>query len=374
MVKDNNNRLKLGIIDSLFPNIKTGFRIAEFNWYLKHLPDAKIFSYCSSFQESLEQYIHYFPWNASRIKYFGDFSTTKQELLNFDLYYTVFLSTAYGCLTYFNHLKKPFAFTLYPGSSFLLDVDSSDQRIHAIISSPYFKKVIVTQKVTYDYLLTKHAVSEDKIELIYGVVNNPPQYTLNKRFYKKDKDTFDICFSANKYMPKGLDKGYDLFIEVCNSLQRVDDTIMFHVMGGFNEHDLDISKLKGRIKFYGSKTPDFFPEFYSHMDIILSPTRPFTLLKGAFDGFPTTCCVDAAFNGCLVFASDPLHSNLYLEDGVNIVLINENTEETVTKVLYYKNNLDILYRASLNGQEKFKELFHLETQMQKRLDVLNSVL
>ena len=34
---------------------------------------------------------------------------------------------------------------------------------------------------------------------------------VNKKYYRHDKITFDICFVANKYMPGGVDKGFDRF-------------------------------------------------------------------------------------------------------------------------------------------------------------------
>ena len=42
--------------------------------------------------------------------------------------------------------------------------------------------------------------------------------SISKSFYKKTKNTFDICFVAYKYMEKGLDKGYDIFIQVCKNI------------------------------------------------------------------------------------------------------------------------------------------------------------
>ena len=53
-----------------------------------------------------------------------------------------------------------------------------------------------------------------------------------KRFYKKNKNTFDICFVAYNYGDKGKSKGYDLFIEsilkLCDSVNLKENDIRFH--------------------------------------------------------------------------------------------------------------------------------------------------
>ena len=42
------------------------------------------------------------------------------------------------------------------------------------------------------------------------------------------------------------------------------------------------------------------------MDLIISPNVPFVLASGAFDGFPTACCMEAALSGTAMFVTDEL--------------------------------------------------------------------
>lgn len=171
-------------------------------------------------------------------------------------------------------------------------------------------------------------------------------------------------------MPKGIDKGYDVFIEVAKLLVDIPN-IFFHVVGTFNETDIDIISLKNKIKFYGSQKPDFFLEFYSKMDIILSPNIPFMLLPGAFDGFPTGCCTEAGLCKVAVFCTDILNQNIFLKDGEEIVLIAKNTKEIYNEIIMYYNDPIRLYSLAHKGYEKLKNIFDIDQQTQPRLKILN---
>lgn len=371
-----NNEIKLAIIDDYFPNIKTGFRVAEFNWYMENINEVKIFSKNKDFNYLFDEYNFFFPQYKEKVEKIEIENIDQiMKISQYDIIYFVFLHNAYRGLKYINnYIKKPFIFTLYPGGLFILNDLESDRKLKDIFKSPYFNKVIVTQKITYDYLIDNNFIQKDKIEFIYGGVTNSPIFNKDKKIYKKDKKSFDICFVANKYKINDRSKGYDIFIDVCHKLIQKDKDIRFHVVGGFNIDDINVSKLGNNIKFYGTRNVDFFPEFYSEMDIMISPTRPFEIVKGGFDGFPTTCCVDAALNGTQVFTTDKLNLNTCFTDGKDICIINEDVDEIANKVMYYKNNLDLLYRLSLNTQNKFNEVFGLDNQMMKRMKVLNNAI
>jgi glycosyltransferase involved in cell wall biosynthesis len=201
-----------------------------------------------------------------------------------------------------------------------------------------------------------------------------PQYfrtPVPKKFYKKDKSTFDICFVANKYMALGVDKGYPIFIDLCRTLAPAADDILFHVVGDFDSNDIDVSGLDGRIKFYGSRDHHFFPGFYSGMDIIVSPNIPFVLIPGKnYDGFPTGCCIDAALHNVGVFCTDLLNQNEHFEHGKNLVLIPPDAGAIAGSVLEYYKAPEKLYQLSALGQKRFREVFDFDTQMLRRTDIL----
>lgn len=110
--------------------------------------------------------------------------------------------------------------------------------------------MIVTQKITHDYVLKKAFYPPEQIEFIYGVVTPleiMKEYE-NKMFYGFDKNTLNICFAAYKYMKSGIDKGYDLF-EIARQLASEIGNIRFHVVGNFDETDIPINGLENKLTF-----------------------------------------------------------------------------------------------------------------------------
>jgi glycosyltransferase involved in cell wall biosynthesis len=362
---------KLVIFDDKFPTILSSFRVTEFNHYLRHL-NSIIYSFNPNFEQNLQTYIGYYPEYRNRI---FPYKRRTYSNLNASLFYIIFLNNAYRFLPEIENTQTPFIFTLYPGGGFELDQPASDLKLNTVIRSRLFRKVIVTQKVTYDYLLSKNLCAPEKIEYIYGGVE-PADYfqehNVPKVFYKKDKATFDICFVAHKYMPKGINKGYHTFISTAKILARLNKDFRFHVVGNYGPDDITIEGLENRVKFYGSQHLSFFPEFYSRMDMILSPNIPFVHAPGNFDGFPTGCCVEAGFAGVAVLHADVLNENqdnTYLPDK-ELCIINTNPDDIANKVLYYFNNLDQLYALSKAGQSKFYEIYSSKSQLDSRLALL----
>ena len=72
---------------------------------------------------------------------------------------------------------------------------------------------------------------------------------------------------------------------------------------------MDVSELEGRIFFYGKQQGEWFDYFYQDKDAILSPNVPDVLAPGAFDGFPTASCTEAALREVAILATDPLQMN-----------------------------------------------------------------
>lgn len=365
-----NENSKLVIMDDFFPNIKTGFRVAEYNYYLKKYENSEVYSSDMGFSNNIKEYEEYFPMLKNRVKPL-DINNYKNYPCS--LFYTVFIGNVFNYLPLFEINNKPFVFTLYPGGGFCIDDALSDRKLFTVCRSHLFRKMIVTQKLSYEYVIKKGFTTPDKVEFIYGVTTDTDYYRnhiVQKKYYKQDKDSFDICFVAAKYMVKGIDKGYDTFIEVCKMLSKVNKDIKFHVVGGFNEEDIDVSEIRDKIHFYGMQNFDFFPDFYSSMDMIISPNKSFILDKGSFDGFPTGCCVDAGLNGTAILCTDPLSQNIEFENGKDLCLINTNSSDITDKVISYLNNPDSLYTLSSSGQRKLFEVFNMKKQMEKRFKIL----
>ncbi len=365
---------KLAILDDFFPNLTTGFRIAEFNYYFDKFPNCE--AYVHRYDNHYPEYAATYPQFQDRVKSFDMFDWTGKS---YDLYYTVFLSNANHFNFAYELNNTPFVFELYPGGGFWFDDEKIDDCLKKVLNSPLFRKVIVTQRLTYDYIVNRGFVTPDKVAYIYGMVTHPEYFhpTIQKQFYKKDKYTFDICFVAHKYMSKGTDKGFPIFIETYKKLSKAADNIRFHVVGNFepDEIEIDTSELGNRIIFYGQKDKRFLDVFYSKMDIIVSPNKPFILIPGkSFDGFPTGCCIDAGLHGVGVFCTDLLNMNEHFEQEKEIYIIEPHADEIAESILEYYHNPDELYRMSVRGQKKFKEVFDFNTQMKARASVIEQFL
>jgi glycosyltransferase involved in cell wall biosynthesis len=290
----------------------------------------------------------------------------------------VFLNNIFSYLGRIEEARLPFVFELYPGGGFHLNDPASDARLRRVFDSPLFRKVIATQSITRDYLLQKKLCEEQKIEFIYGgVLSSDSLYDIpsQRALYGSGKETIDICFVADKYMPRGADKGYDRYIECAHILCRRYQQARFHVVGNFTQADVDVSALGDQITFYGFRFTPFFPPFYSRMDIILSPNVPFLLYPGKFDGFPTGGCIEAALCGTAIFATDELGMNEgRLKDREEIVLISREPDEIAETVGKYVADPSRLAALAQNGQRAVRQLFSLDAQMTPRLRVLSDLL
>lgn len=368
---------RLIILDDLFPHLLSAFRVAEYNAYLETFANAEIHSTVSalrflgeqsSFREVLDEYAQYYPQFRNRI-----FKFNPKRKMQGKLIYTVFLNNAFSFIDVIEKYNVPFIFTLYPGGGFLLNQARSDNKLRKICASPNLKKIITTQKISYEYLMDGKFCEPEKVEFIYGAVVPSERLTkqmMPRRYYQKDKGTFDICFVAYKYTERGIDKGYDVFIEVAKLLLKTHKDIFFHVVGSFDASDIDVSDIKNRITFYGTRHTDFFPEFYSRMDIILSPNVPFTYNQRWFDGFPTGACMEAGLCGVAVFCTDILGQNIAFKDGKEIVIIPRDVEETCEMIDKYYDSYDDLWKLGRKGQEAFRRVFDIEAQMGPRLRIL----
>jgi len=372
------------VIDSQFPQKDPfAFKNVEITEYLKRINNFKSYTMYpmmpdegawfthgygityKEFKANKEGYLRHYKQDPDKINYlFPD------QKYSFKLAYTYFLAETYVLLPFLEKNKIPFIFVLYPGGGFGLNFNKSDNMLRRIFQSKYFRGVITTQDITKDYLISKQLCLEKQIHHIYGgFVQFKKSDVLPRKKYKKEKDTFDICFVAAKYSEKGVDKGYDLFIEVAKELCKKTNDIMFHVVGGFNKEDVDISGIESRIKFYGYKKPDFLVEFYTRMDIFLAPSRPFKLFEGSFDGFPLG--IDAGYCGVAIFVSDKLKMNKHYTNNRDIVIVSLDKEKIANKVLLYYDNPERLYRLSQSCQAKTQELFDTNYQINERLSVFS---
>lgn len=368
----------LVVIDDIFPSDMSGFRYQEFTSYLLEIKNTRVLCTGTAIEGYLKQ-------NTDEviIEYKRRFPHFSRNVCRYDfwrpvsckLMYFVFPVNAYNALLIIEYYGIPFIFTLYPGGGFALDNLESDNRLKRLMASKYFKKVIVTQQITYDYLINKKYCTPDKIEFIFGGVMPLIEYNRAKSYAKNrygfDKETLDICFVAQKYTRYGEDKGYDIFIKMAKILFKMHENIYFHVVGGFDERVIDVTDIKNRITFHGQLNLADFDLFFGDKDIIISPNIDGRISKGTFDGFPTGSCVEAGFRKTALFCTDPLNLNgNRLIDGEEIVIIPHDAVKISERIESYYKNAEELKSIAEKGQEKLLYLYSYEYQLAPRIKLL----
>ncbi|MDQ0304633.1 glycosyltransferase [Ancylobacter polymorphus] len=369
--------LDLLILDDAYPHPQSSFRREEFDTYLALFERARAFSTGSAFsffkdKRSIEELIAEHGEGAPLLRGMVRPMAELPPHLRARCGFTVFANNSWVNLDYFEANAIPFVFTLYPGGGFLLRDPTSDWRLRRIFSSPMFRKVIVTQKITLDYLVDNGFCPRERIEFIYGVVTPATNLDAPSPLprYGEGKPRLDICFTAHKYTPDGRDKGFDIFLDVARALAARFDDCHFHVVGGFGPEDRPLNGLDGRITFYGNREPDWLRDFYRDKDLILLCNVPFLLLPGAFDGFPTACGSDAMLSEVALFCTDPLHLNGAFEDGRDLVLVPHDTAAIVEKLSWYRANPSALRALARSGRTKAARVYSFEAQLAPRLALL----
>ena len=385
-------KANLLIIDNYEPShLLGGFRVKEFNWILNNVPNSKllnfsevIYNFCSWKRAKKKNIIWAKPtsdsiYRKNKKAYIQKFKIQKNQIIRLQRRkyiangaYIMFIYNAYLSLKFLEQNKIPFVFTLFPGGGLRLNHDFSDYMLKSVFASPMFRGVFVPQKIIYDYLLDKKLCPKEKIFFDYGggFVQFTEKDVLPKLWYKQDKNTFDISFVAHKYMDKGLDKGFDLFLYAAREIVKNYPFVHFHCVGTntLNDFDDTFSDIQDNLHMYGPQPAEFFPAFYQKIDINISPNRPFVLDNGAFDGFPLS--IEAMLFGTPLFCTDELKQNYNYEDGKELVIIKPNVKDIVRKLEYYIKHHEQLKKIGEAGQNKILKFFDLEHQKAKRKEFL----
>ena len=370
------------IYDDIFPHPISGFRQEEFTFLLSEFKKSKIIISSKSYsllKTNISDNKKHIDTLINTNKEFKRKLVFRKGIININakLFYCIFINNIFENLNWIEKYKIPFVFTLYPGGGFELDNLESDAKLKKVFASKMFKHVIVTQKVSENYLINNCFCKKEKIKFIFGGV--VPQFSLkneliNKETYLLNKKTFDICFCAAKYMPKGVDKGYDVFIEMAHKIVSKYDFVRFHIIGGFTEHDIDVEKIINKIIFYGYQNHENLEVIFKKNDIIVSPNKPFILGKGTFDGFPLGTVVEAVLNGVVALISDPFEQNCIFENNNEIIIIESTVESIENNVINLINNPENLYLIADKGREKFIKVYSNDIQMNPRIEILKTII
>lgn len=362
------------IFDLSFPDRSSAFRFAEFGALLDRYPDAVTLTLGhrhgdNTFapREAYEGLLKDHPGWADRLRYASKARWPKSPLA-----YCVFLNTAFMAVEFFEEIGQPFAFTLYPGGGFLLQDRWSDHMLRRVCASPMFRGLVATMPVTRDYLLSGGFCRSDQIAYSFGVVLPTDKLTAS-RPPRRERSTLDIAFTAFKYMNGGFEKGFDVFLEAAAILASHAPEARFHVVGNFDASDAPPGFLAGRLTFHGPQRTDWFPEFYSGIDLLVSPNRAF-IPAGRFDGFPTGSAVEAGLCGVAVMASDPLGLNDRFAEGREIITCLAEPMDVARRILDLRAQPGALRQIGEKGRAAFLREYSLEHQLKPRLALFDSIL
>ncbi|WP_088348762.1 MULTISPECIES: hypothetical protein [Rhodomicrobium] len=357
------------IFDDSLPTGYSPFRNLEYGHYLSFF-DAKIVSTeqhprdrDQRFAAALEA-LKLDPALKARIVPFGDGSAANGRLA-----YVTFLANASALLPFFEALELPFIFQLYPGGGFGLDQAESDAKLLPIVASPLCRKIIATQKVTKDYLISRFGCDPARIALVFGGVfesRGDFDFHRDKQQFGRQKDTLDLCFVAHKYAGDLVSKGYDEFVRIATALASGDPRLRFHVVGNYGAGDIALGGAEAQFVFHGRQPSDFFASFYASMDAIISVNRPHVLAPGAFDGFPTGACIEAGCRGVLNCINDPLELNPSLTPGEDFILLDFDLDRTVASLRRLLDDPDELYRLAYANWRKYLTVFDTDRQLWAR--------
>lgn len=373
------SKVDLLIFDNIYPHPVSGFRFEEFTVLLNKFKKSKIVM-CAASYRVINTPISEHKKHIDDLVLSNKSLTNKLKLkkgfinINAKLFYCIFLNNIISNLEWIEKFKIPFIFTLYPGGGFQINNEKVDSQLNKVFSSPMFRKVIVTQQLTYDYLIKKNYCNIENIEFIFGGVvpqNSFQKEVTERRSYLINKKSFDICFCAAKYTPRGEDKGYDVFIDFAHQIVAKYEFIRFHIIGGFSENDIDITFIKDKIKFYGYQKFEDLSTIYKNMDVLVSPNKPFILGKGAFDGFPLGTVVEATFNGVVSLITDELNQNSVFITNEDLIIIESKSSSIEKEIIALIEQPEKLYLISKKGREKFMEVYSNEIQMKLRIELLN---
>jgi len=380
---DGEGLFDLIVVDDIFPSRHSGFRLAEFTAYLSELPKSMVLTSGRSLfvleDATLDDVVRRFKREHPEL---GDRIMTSDGTFPLELgklLYVDFLNNARALLPAAEATGVPFAFTLYPGGGFVRDDPETDRVLRRIFRSPCFRKVFVTQDVTYDYVVDGGLCPKDRVEMVFGVVMPQDAFahadTRHKPRWGLGKRRLDVCFMAHRYTARGEDKGYDVFVELAKRLCERHGEIFFHVVGPYDPRVIEIGAAADRMRFPGTLDPEDFDAFFLGMDIIVSPNVSGLISPGAFDGFPTASCIEAGVRGVAMFATDEFGSGTgRFTDGRDIVLIEHEVAQVTDKVEQYYADPSALKSVGERGRARILDLYSARAQIGPRVAVLRGLL
>jgi glycosyltransferase involved in cell wall biosynthesis len=376
------------LLDTSFPSPQSSFRYGEFSSYLKAIPGSRIYSSTweiaslggGQFADLARRYSSASGVALDRVQTFDS-----ECDLSCRTAYCVFLNNAHLFFREVDGLRaERLAFTLYPGGGFVLNDTVSDTKLRRLCDDSRLGCIVTTQALTWRYLVEGGFCAPERILHVFGGIipdrYDPAVMDAALGMRRDNGDRLQVCFVAHRYSATGIEKGYDVFAALVRAM-RAHPKIDFHVVGGFAPDTIDLAGA-ANIAFHGIQGADFFPAFYSRMDIIVSPNISESRLnggRGSFDGFPTTVCVEAGLRGVAMFLADLDSMNTDIDGrqvfvpGRDVEIIDRDPVRLLALVERYAEDRSALRRLAMQGREVLLREFSFERQMTPRVDMLQSM-
>jgi glycosyltransferase involved in cell wall biosynthesis len=363
----------LGIIDDQYPFGSSGFRMAEFAYYLKKSKAIKIYS------SNLGYVAH--PKKSSKIsKKAGRNNIDDHKVFQnlnqippMDSYYAIFINNAMIAAQLAERDNVPFSFTLYPGGGFLLNDHNSYEMLRYLIHHSRLHTVIATQPETLK-VLAELGCDPRKIKYIFGSVTYLPKRFFKMRGLMNLGKKNNICFASHRYAFDGTDKGIDIFIQACDELITREFDIRVHIVGPWSELVKELSRFPERYKIYDLMSFKELSRFFEKMQIAIFPTRANIPFQGKFDGFPLATMVQATLAGCLSMSTNPLGQVTPIVNRDSFIEIQANSERLWESLEFLIENKRLRRRIAAKGKATFLSLYSTEKQLRSRLQILESMI
>jgi len=356
------------ILDDIFPNLVTGFRVAEFNWLMKRGAVSHVLT-TQPLLLQLPDYAALYPEFEDRVRAYS-----REALAGASLAWMTFLNNAAYFLDDLEATETPFVVTLYPGGGLDLGDPEAERKLESVLASPLLRGVITTQPVVTARI--RELAPKVVVHEILGVVVNPiylgPGAGFRRDYFPSGSPTLRLAFAAHKYTQHGEDKGYGVFLDAVRGLREEGLPIEAHVVGGFSPDDLDVSDLDGILTFHGTLKTKELKGFFTGIDLVVSPNRPGALSENAFDGFPLGSVVEAALCGAGMVATDALDQNRLFMDGRNILIVQPSAADIVHRVRELIDAPGGIGRLAQAGLAVVRRHYGVDSQLWARLRVLES--
>lgn len=358
------------VLDDYFPTKGTGFRIAEFDWMLRQGVVDEVMTTVPDLRSLVAEYATLHPETHRQIS-----SYDARRFKEFECASVMFLNNAAHFVADLDRDGLPFVLTLYPGGGLNPGTPRTERMLKRVLASPQLKHVITTQPVVTELVTTRTGGSVPVTEIL-GVTVDPgylaPGPGLRTNYYGTGKPVLDICFVAFRYTADGSDKGWPVFLRTLRLLVDAGLPVRGHVVGGFGPADAGADHADLPLTFASTLSTPELRAFYAGMDVIVSPTAPGRLAPGAFDGFPTGSCVEAALCGVALVATDPLGQNRVFTDGRDIHMPPADAVEVVARILEMVAEPDGVRRIAQAGLRTARRAYGMEAQLCSRRQILEA--